>query len=96
MESNGGCGEAPARCVLVVATARQPARGLDSVVSFCQAECGAAAALRRRIPHGGGLLGVVQSASFGFLSTQGHATGFGDLWALLLVGAASDVECVCV
>ena len=23
-----------------------------------------------------------------------HATG--DLWALLLVGAASDVECVCV
>ena len=59
-------------------------------------ECGVAAALRRRIPHGGGLLGVVQSASFGFLSTQGHATGFGDLWALLLVGAASDVECVCV
>ena len=30
--SNGGCGEAPARCVIAVVTARQPARGPDSVV----------------------------------------------------------------
>jgi len=27
VESNSGCGEAPAYCVIVVATARQPARG---------------------------------------------------------------------
>jgi hypothetical protein len=30
-ESNGEWGEAPARCVVVVATARQPARGPDPV-----------------------------------------------------------------
>ena len=30
--SNGGCGEAPARCVIAVVTARQPARGPDWVV----------------------------------------------------------------
>ena len=31
--SNGGRGEAPVRCVFTMATARQPARGPDSVVS---------------------------------------------------------------
>nr|TKW19796.1 hypothetical protein SEVIR_4G043004v2 [Setaria viridis] len=40
VESNCGCGEAPARCFIMVATARQSARGLDSVVSLCQVECG--------------------------------------------------------
>jgi hypothetical protein len=70
VESNGRCVEAPARCVI--------ARGPDSVVSFCQVECGDAAALRQRVPHDGGLLGVVQSASVGFLLTQDHAAGFGD------------------
>ena len=29
--SNGGCGEAPARCVVVVTAARQPASGSDPV-----------------------------------------------------------------
>jgi len=33
VRSNGGSGEAPARCVIAVATARQPVRGPDSVVS---------------------------------------------------------------
>jgi hypothetical protein len=67
MESNGGCGEALARCVLMVATARQPTRGPNSVVSLCQVEGGIATALWRRIPHGGGLVGVVQSSSVSFL-----------------------------
>lgn len=40
VESNGGCGETPARCVIVVATARQLARGPDSVVSLCQVKGG--------------------------------------------------------
>nr|TKW36290.1 hypothetical protein SEVIR_2G431100v2 [Setaria viridis] len=60
VESNGGCGEAPASCLIAVATARQPARGPDSVVSLCQVERDVAAALQQRVPHGGGLLGVVQ------------------------------------
>ncbi|TVU21736.1 hypothetical protein EJB05_31393, partial [Eragrostis curvula] len=34
--SNGGCGEAPACCVLVVMTARRPACGPDPVVSPCR------------------------------------------------------------
>jgi hypothetical protein len=45
VESNGGCGKSPACCVIMVATARQPARGLNSVVSFRQVECGDASAL---------------------------------------------------
>lgn len=45
--SNGGCGEPPARCVIAVVTARQPARGTDSVVLLCQMVCGVAGALRR-------------------------------------------------
>jgi hypothetical protein len=50
VESNGGCGEAPACCVIMVATARQPAKGSDLVLSFCRTVCGVAAALRRRVP----------------------------------------------
>jgi hypothetical protein len=41
-------------------------------------ECGVAVALWWRITHSGGLLGLVQSASVGLLSTQGYAAGFGD------------------
>ena len=58
-ESNGGCGVAPARCVIAVVTTRQPARGPDSVVSLCRTVYGGAAALWRQVLHGGGLLGVV-------------------------------------
>ncbi|KAF8686809.1 hypothetical protein HU200_043420 [Digitaria exilis] len=72
VESNGGRGEAPARCVLVVATARQPGCGPDPVVSSCQVVRGVAAALRRRVPHSGGFLFAVQSAYVGYLSTRGH------------------------
>jgi hypothetical protein len=70
VESNGRMLRGPTRCVLVVATARQPVRGPDSMVSLCQVKDGVAAALRLRlrlrIPHGGGLLGVVQSTFVGF------------------------------
>ena len=51
MESNGGCGEAPTRCILVVVTARRPVRDPDSMVSSCHVVCGVAAALRRRVLH---------------------------------------------
>jgi len=47
--------------------------GPDLVISLCQVVDGVAAALRRRAPHGGGLLGAVQSASSGSLSAWGHA-----------------------
>ena len=67
--SNSGCGEAPARLCLCGATARQPARGPDSVVSLCQMVFGGAAALRRQVLHSGGLLGVVRSVFLDFLST---------------------------
>jgi hypothetical protein len=72
VESNGGCDEAPARCVIMVATMRQPARGPDLVLSFCRMVCGVAAALRRRVPHGGGLLGAVRSVSLVSLSACGR------------------------
>ena len=58
----------PARLCLCGATARQPARGPDSVVSLCQMVFGGAAALRRQILHSGGLLGVVRSVFLDFLS----------------------------
>jgi len=38
----------------------QDARGPDPVVSFYQVECGVAAARRRRVLLGGGLLGAVR------------------------------------
>ena len=56
----------------VVATARQPTRGPVSVVSLRQVEGAVAAVWRLRFSHGGGLPGVIPSASFGFLSMQGH------------------------
>ena len=90
MESNGRCGVAPARCVIAMATARQPVRGPNSVGSSCRVVCGVAAVLWRRVPHSGGLLGVVRSASVGSLSTQGCVCSFGDYMGGLLVVAASD------
>jgi hypothetical protein len=86
VEFNGRCGETPARCVLVVATARQPVERSRFGGLIRQVECGVAAAPRRRIPHGGGLLGVVQYASVGFLSTQGYAAGFGDYVSVIVGG----------
>ena len=56
VESNGGSGEAPARCVIAVPNVRQPVRDPDSVVSSNQVVCGVAAALRWWVPYGGGLL----------------------------------------
>jgi hypothetical protein len=72
MESNGGCGMAPVRCVIMVATARQPARGPDLVFLLCRMVCGVATALRRRVPHGGGILGAVRSVSLVSLSARGY------------------------
>ena len=71
--SNGGSGEAPACCVIVVVTARQPSRGPVLVVSLRQVEGGVPVAQRRRVPHSGGLPYAIPSASFNSLSTQGHA-----------------------
>ena len=39
-ESNDECGETPARCVVVVLTVWQSARGPDLVLSICQVVCG--------------------------------------------------------
>ena len=47
--------------------------GPDLMISLCQMVVGVAAALQRRVPHDGGLLGAVQSASSGSLSAWGHA-----------------------
>ena len=68
MESNDGCGEAPACCDIAVAI-KPPMRGPDSVVSSYQVVCGVAAAPRRRVSQSDGLLGALQSASIGSLST---------------------------
>ena len=45
VESNGGCGEAPAHLCLCE-TVRQPAGDPDLVLSSYQVECGSAAVLR--------------------------------------------------
>ena len=66
--SNGGCGEASARCVMVVATMRQPARGSVPVVSLRLVEGAATATQRLRVPYSGDLSGAVPSAYFNFLS----------------------------
>ena len=65
----------PARCVIVVVTARQPSKGPVFVVSLRQVESGVAAAWRRWILHGSSLPGVVRSASFSSQS-QGHVWRF--------------------
>ena len=88
--SNGGSGEAPARCVIAVATARQPVRGPDSVVSSCKVVGGVAAALRRRVLHSGVLLGAVRSASFGSLSTQGCVCRFRRLYGRNVGGCRGE------
>ena len=62
----------PRALCFAVATAWQSTRDPVSVVSLHQVEGGVAAARRRWIPHGGGLLGAVRSVSFGSLLTQGH------------------------
>ena len=69
---NGRCGEAPAHCVFVVASARRPACGPSMVVPLCQMMYDVATALRRQVPHGGGLLGAVLSVPLVSLSTWGH------------------------
>ena len=58
MESDGRQSETPVRCVFAMATARQPARGPDSVVPLRRTVDSVAAALWRRVLHGGGLLGA--------------------------------------
>jgi hypothetical protein len=70
VKSNGGSGEAPARCVFVVATVWQPSRGLVLVVSLRQVVSGVAAVRLWWTPDGGGPPGAVWSASFGSLSTR--------------------------
>ena len=66
--SNGGRGEAPVRCVFAMATARQPARGPDSVVPLRRTVDSVAAALWRQVLLGCGLLGAGLSVSLVFLS----------------------------
>lgn len=63
----------PRALCLVVAIARQPVRGPDLVVSLCRTVCDFAAALRRWVPHGSGLLGEVWSSSHTSLPAQGRA-----------------------
>ena len=63
----------PVRCVIMVATARQPTRDPVLVVSLRQVEGGVPVARRRRVPHSDGLPYAIPSASFNSLSTQGHA-----------------------
>ena len=48
----------PTCCVFAASSARQPARGPDSVVPLCWTVVTVAAALRRWVPHGGGLFGA--------------------------------------
>ena len=62
----------PRMLCFVVATARQPTRGPVLVVSLRQVEGAVAAIWQLRFSHGGGLPGVIPSASFGSLSMQGH------------------------
>jgi len=61
------------RCVFAMATARQPARGPDSVVPLRRTVDYVAAALWRRVLHGGGLLGAGLSVSLVFLSVLDRA-----------------------
>jgi hypothetical protein len=56
---------------------------LNSVVSLRRVMCGVAAALWRRVPHSGGLLGVMRSVYFGPQLSRGHR----GLKSELLVGA---------
>jgi hypothetical protein len=77
-ESDGGRGEAPACCVFAEASARQPARGPNSVVSLCRGVGIVAAALRRRVPHGGDLFSAGLSIFLVFSSGFGLHLG-GDL-----------------
>lgn len=57
-------------------------RGLVPVVSLRQVEDGVAVVRWRNVLHASGLSGVVQSASFGSLSTLVHACSF---WATTCV-----------
>ena len=61
------------RCVFAVATARQPARGPDSVVPLRRTVDSVAAALWRQVLLGGGLLGAGLSVSLVFLSVLDRA-----------------------
>ena len=54
------------RRVFAASSARQPARGPDSVVPLCQTVGTVAAALRRWVPHDGGMFGAGLSISFVF------------------------------
>uniref|UniRef100_K3Z025 Uncharacterized protein n=1 Tax=Setaria italica TaxID=4555 RepID=K3Z025_SETIT len=56
MESNGGCGEAPACCVIVVTTTRLPREVRIWWYYSVRWSVVYAAALRRRVPHGSGLI----------------------------------------
>ena len=72
-ESDGGRDEAPARCVFVAVSARQPARGPDSVVPLRRTVDSVAAALWRQVLLGCGLLGAGLSVSLIFLSVLDRA-----------------------
>ena len=61
------------RCVFTMATARQPARGPDSVVPLRRMVDSVAAALWCQVLHGGGLLGAGLSVSLIFLSVLDRA-----------------------
>ena len=71
VESNSGCGEAPARLCLCE-TARQPVRGPDLVFSSCQVECGFCSGTSVMGPAWRWLFGAVRSSSLGSPFTRGH------------------------
>lgn len=92
-ESNGGCGEAPARCVFVVATARQAGvrSGFGgSTLSDGVWRCSGATATG---PAWRWLLGMVSSASLFSLSARVGvflATTCVDRWLVAMAWSLSD------
>lgn len=74
VESGNGLGKAPVRCVVVVATARQPVEVRIWWYQSVKWSVFVAAALRRDVPHGGGFLGAVRSALVRF------SVNAGSLW----------------
>jgi hypothetical protein len=103
VESNGGCGEAPARLCLRGGDceAAYERSGSDS---FTQIECIVASALQRRVLQRGGFLGAVHSVLYWFSVNGGYTGGFarlpesgfvGGRWSRCLKasGSAAMVEC---
>jgi hypothetical protein len=92
VESNDGCGEAPR---VVVLTARQPATGLDLVLSLCRVVSGVAVALRRWIRMV--VASLVQCYLFLLVPYRCGATrgGNDDCMSVRLLGSAAKLAWRC-